>query len=403
MVDTSHPSARPRPSAATRRSARAAVISMLILLPPPAGSANTDGADDARQQVLDSWRGRQESIRSIKMSLKGIERIPAGVLSPRLNTPPHDVEMPVGAVLYIDFENGRIRVDLDQFIYREEGDPLPRSTQSCFDGTSATTYKPPESNNRDDNNRHVDVVLLGNEPQPEVFMARDHVPAFWSVGVFLEEQLSSRGFREPFAPDDWEVVEHHHHAGQEVRDRNLVSLRHLPTDSANPKSTVVWTVDPQRDGAVVEYESAVREEYRSRVFGATSTRIDVRDYRQYELGWFPTGWEMVQASGDFVHAHYAYEVSDIEFNLDWPVEFFSLPDAAVQPDAIVASDGKVRKVSRDGQTLGPLDGSAASTDVLTLRRSQRLWVVLAINVLFLTALAVAIRQRGRRRKKDVPE
>jgi hypothetical protein len=220
-------------------------------------------AEDDRvvRQILAAWEARQQAVDRIQYVASGETTIMKGAYSdilsefsefaPGTEMPEHDYTYPVEIGLLIDFENGRVRLDMDRASADFERLGFYRHVTSLLhDGKNLQLFSPNSQNPRSHKGEykgqsyHVDLVLHGsNYDRP--FFETQHLPLLFGHG--LTSAIDPRdGLKMSMRGGQWRAIGHAEAAG-----RRMVVLRSVPIGHTSIYNE--YWVDVERDSAIVRW------------------------------------------------------------------------------------------------------------------------------------------------------
>jgi hypothetical protein len=225
-------------------------------------------ADERLERVLEAWRQRQHSLKSVRYTVSGTTVLPKGSFTdpatgrplPRPE-PPEDVTQPEGYKLLLDFAGKRYRLDLTKQVYSSAYGRLgPRASTTVYDGKDAFTLRPRGGNSDAAipwTSSDCDVMIGRNRdrggPVLSGTIAAELGPLLFAHGLVTE------GMQQPDFDMKLEAKDFFVHGQGMHEGRPCLVLRTFPHETFTETSYEEYWVDVERDAAIVR-DSGYRNE-----------------------------------------------------------------------------------------------------------------------------------------------
>lgn len=341
--------------------------------------------------IMSDWQNRQHRVRNIKYVLTGEALVPKGKVGEALmqkgTIPPKDTKYEKTVSLLLDFENDRIRREINANTYDGSlGHFRPYSRCELFDGKLSKVFmkrnpvNPPEL--------EADLYYVGRDQQGGVHFEFSEFPVFLAHGIVpsgLEDSLvgSMTTPKHLLVSLKGEAIHVH---GKAIRDQRECVVLRTQTDPRIGLFYEYW-VDVARKSAIVQVASYIK--------GVMNTAIDI-EYQETPHGWLPIAWVQRQnpdrggGGPGWIEQSCSYRVKDLIVDADLHNDDF---DIKLEPGMIVRDTRHdIYRVGEDGVTLVAITGK---------ERGSKSWVMYLVAAsLALIVLGFVSRKYAYNRRKS---
>lgn len=251
------------------------------------------GNDKALDEIVASWRLRQNRIRCVEYVASGTHKIPRGAyntlaedlgsLGKRGNVPSEDKEVPMNFTLLLDFDQGRHRrkITLPSFAI-DTGKITTMHTTDAFNGSLLKEYTPREEN-VERGPSQPDLTIVSGDIRSS-FHCSAIFPIFFGHGRIVTAGSDSIKYGRLRSEIDAKRLFVHGYGVQEETKCTVLRTRTTKTQ-VNTEFEEYW-VDREKECAVVRYVEYVNEKRN------VDMEIHYRDLivEGVHYGWFPDNW-----------------------------------------------------------------------------------------------------------------
>ncbi len=262
--------------------------------------AQPKGPDAGLAKVFADWKQRQERFKTARYTLVGTTQFkdqPLQLGDPAL--PAGDPARPTQAVLLLDLERKRFRLESSEDVITEGRGYARRVGTKAFDGKALYELTHREANGFGSDGPDL-AIAKGSLSQQQVDAV--YWPVFFAHGIVPTLHSPLRPDKLPTTPDpeEFEV-----RGTQALNGRPCLVIRTEPLAGGQGSSTDEYWVDTSRDGAIVRYVQ----------FTGSNPwdRLDV-EWTRDDAGWRPDRWSLTWTVNGKVRRVYKLRVERFEAN-----------------------------------------------------------------------------------------
>jgi hypothetical protein len=302
----------------------------------PAEELRPDAVDKTVATIVNVWKARQDSVRTVRFIYGGKESAAKESLSP----PGRSLPKPPEQGISFDANEG-IMLDGDKMRYQikgsiwdaEKGELVPNEKIFTFDGEESKDFWPKGTKKADQG--YINTIKHNSQ-----------VTSLHALPILMlfRPFHSSMGF---FKPERYVV-------GPQpgvIGDRTCLILNEVP-EPTSTRVRAIW-VDPARDYVVCRYAISTN--------GQTHVKLDISYQQDPKHGWVPSEWDVTElASADVVLRSFTAKVSDYAINVPldaalfqvdfpagtWVTDFREKSDLGSHSDYLVRPNGTKRPILR---------------------------------------------------------